>query len=143
MTDRATSAHTPTMIATEIDEARRAAILYQLEHIGDAATSHELYHDDAVLELPQSGERFEGVASFRAWRERYPIPVELRLRRLTGSGDVWVREMSATYDGGPAMFGIGLLEFDGDRVRRERIYVTEPFEAPEWRAQWRSATPAE
>jgi hypothetical protein len=26
---------------------------------------------------------------------------------------------------------------------RERIYVADGWEAPEWRAQWRSATPAE
>ena len=51
---------------TETDEARRAAIVRQWEHIDDAGMSHELYHDDAVLEVPQSGERFEGVANFRA-----------------------------------------------------------------------------
>ena len=31
---------------------------------GDEDISHEIYHDDAVLEFPQSGERFEGVANF-------------------------------------------------------------------------------
>ncbi len=125
------------------DAARRAAILRQWEHIDDPERSHELYHDDAVLEFPQSGERFEGVANFRAWREQYPVPVEFRVRRVSGSGDVWVREVSASYDGGPWMMGVGLLEFDGDRVRRERIYVTEPWEAPAWRAPWRAASVAE
>ena len=128
---------------TETDEARRAAIVRQWEHIDEAAMSHELYHDDAVLEFPQSGERFEGVANFRAWREQYPVPVEFRLRRLSGSGDVWVREVSVSYDGGPWMMGVAVLEFDGVRVRRERIYVTESWEAPAWRAPWRAATPAE
>jgi hypothetical protein len=28
-------------------------------------------------------------------------------------------------------------------VARARIYVMEGFEAPEWRAPWRSATPAD
>ena len=51
-------------------------------------------HDDAVLEFPQSGERFEGVDNFREWREQYPAQVEFRLRRITGSGDVWVGEVS-------------------------------------------------
>ena len=27
----------------------------------DEDVSHEIYHDDAVLEFPQSGEQFEGV----------------------------------------------------------------------------------
>jgi hypothetical protein len=33
----------------------------------DEDVSHEIYHDDAVLEFPQSGERFEGVENFREW----------------------------------------------------------------------------
>ena len=31
----------------------------------DVDRAHKIYHDDAVLEFPQSGERFEGVANFR------------------------------------------------------------------------------
>ena len=30
---------------------------------------------------------------------------------------------------GPWMMGVAVLEFDGKRVRREWIYVTEPWEA--------------
>ena len=41
------------------------------------------------------------------------------------------------------MQGLQLLEFRGDRVARERIYVMETWEAPEWRAPWRAATPAD
>ena len=41
------------------------------------------------------------------------------------------------------MMGVQILDFRGDKVIRERIYVTEPWEAPEWRAPWRSETPAE
>jgi hypothetical protein len=36
-----------------------------------------------------------------------------------------------------------LLEFRGAKVARERIYVMEVWEAPEWRARWRSDTPAD
>ena len=68
---------------------------------------------------------------------------QFRLRRLTGSGDVWVGEVSISYDGGPLMLGISVHEFRGERIARERIYVTEPWDAPEWRARWRAATPAE
>ena len=38
----------------------------------DYDISHEIYHDDAVQEFPQSGERFEGVESFKTWRKQYP-----------------------------------------------------------------------
>ena len=36
-----------------------------------------------------------------------------------------------------------LLDFRDDKVIRERIYVADGWEAPEWRAKWRSATPAD
>jgi hypothetical protein len=127
------------------DDSRRAAIERQMQLVAeqDADVSHAIYHDDAVLEFPQSGERFEGVDNFREWRTQYPVAVAFRVRRITGSGDVWVRELSVSYDGGPWMLGVAVLEFRGDRISRERIYVTEPWEAPEWRARWRSATTAD
>jgi hypothetical protein len=34
--------------------------------------AHEIYYGDAVVELPQSGERFEGVDNFTEWRRQYP-----------------------------------------------------------------------
>jgi len=36
-----------------------------------------------------------------------------------------------------------VLEFRDDKVARERIYIMEGFEAPAWRAPWRSDTPAD
>jgi hypothetical protein len=51
-----------------------------------------------------------------------------------------VVELTVGYDGAPPMFGVQLLEFRDDKVTRERIYVMEGWDAPEWRAAWRSAT---
>ena len=48
---------------------------------------------------------------------------------------MWVGEISVSYDGGPLMLGISVHEFLGERIARERIYVTEPWDAPEWRAR--------
>ena len=31
------------------------------------------------------------------------------------------------------------IEIDADKIARETIYVGEPFDPPEWRAQWRVA----
>ena len=52
------------------DEARIREILQRLfEYTGaDVERAEELYHEDAVLEFPQSGERFEGRAAFTEWR---------------------------------------------------------------------------
>jgi hypothetical protein len=109
----------------------------------DVDRAHEIYHDDAVLEFPQSGERFEGVANFTEWRRRYPAEVSFRVRRITTRQDLAVVEVDVSYDGGPWMYGVQLLEFRGDKVARERIYAGEAWEAPEWRAPWRSETPAD
>ena len=109
----------------------------------DVDRAHEIYHDDAVLEFPQSGERFEGVANFTEWRRRYPAEVRYRMRRVTAREDLAVVELSISYSGGPWQYGVQLLEFRGDKVARERIYVMEGWDAPEWRASWRSETPAD
>jgi hypothetical protein len=101
--------------------------------------SDELYHGDAVLEFPQSGERFEGLANFREWRNQYPAGVELVVGDLRGDDALWVVEGTISYDDGPRQPAVNILEFRGDKVARETIYVTEPWEAPEWRARWRAA----
>ena len=106
---------------------------------GDAERSHEMYRDDAVLEFPQSGERFEGVARFREWRSSYPASTEVEFREIRGRDDLWVAEVSIRYDGGPWSLGVSIIEFRADKIARGSVYVTEGWEAPEWRAQWRSA----
>ena len=91
----------------------------------DEDISHEIYHDDAVLEFPQSGERFEGVDNFREWRRQYPAQVEFRIRRIKHDGDLVVAENLISYDGAPWMFAVNILEFRGDKVAHERIYIMD------------------
>jgi SnoaL-like protein len=105
----------------------------------DPDRAHESYHDDAVLEFPQSGERFVGVENFREWRSNYPASTTFEFREIRGHDDLWVVELSVRYDGGPENFGVSIHEFRDDKIARETIYVAEGFEAPEWRAQWRAA----
>jgi SnoaL-like domain len=103
----------------------------------DPAAAHDIYAGDAVLEFPQSGERFVGVENFREWRSDYPASTTFEFREIRGEGDLWVVELSVRYDEGSENFGVSILEFRGERIARETIYVAEGFEAPEWRAQWR------
>ena len=112
----------------------------------DVERAEEIYHDDAILEFPQSGERFEGVATFTKWRRHYPADpakMRFRIRRVTARLDLAVVELTATYDGTSWLQAVQLLEFRGDKVAQERIYVMDAWEAPEWRAPWRSDTPAD
>ncbi len=79
----------------------------------------------------------------RSGAARYPAKVSYKLRRVTVRDDIAIVECSVSYNDGPFQFGIQLLDFRGDKVARERIYVMEGWEAPAWRAEWRSATPSE
>ena len=54
-----------------------------------------------------------------------------------------VVEVLANYNDGPWHYGVQILEFRDDKVARERIYGGEAWEAPEWRASWLAASPAE
>jgi hypothetical protein len=105
--------------------------------------SHDIYHDDAVLEFPQSGERFEGVENFREWRRQYPARIAFHTRRITHRDDLVVVENLISYDGAPWMYSVNLLEFQGDKVAHERIYIMDGWEAAEWRTPWRANTPAD
>jgi SnoaL-like domain len=115
------------------------AMLDQHFTSGDPDVSHEMYQPDAVLEFPQSGERFEGVENLREWRSNYPASTKVEFREIRGRGDIWVAEIAISYDGGPWSHGVSILELRDERIARETIYVAEGWEAPEWRARWRSA----
>ena len=123
-----------------MDEATvLAALKRHWEYSGkDEDIGHEIYHDDAVLEFPQGRERFVGKENFITWRKRYPAALEFEIRRIRGRGDFWVAENSISYDGGPWKDTVSILEFRGDKVARESIYITDGWDAPEWRAPWRS-----
>jgi hypothetical protein len=112
---------------------------HQFEHAGDPERSHAMYSEDAVIEFPQSGERFEGVENFREWRSRYPAETRFEIGEIRGGGGVWVVELTVTYDEGPKHFGVSVHEFRDGQIARETIYATEGFEPPEWRAEWRAA----
>ena len=111
---------------------------WQYEGI-DYDRSHELYHDDAVLEFPQSGERFIGKDSFLTWRRRYPAKLDFRVRRASHEGDLWVLENLISYDGSPWMFTVNVLRFRDERVAHEAIYIMDGFDPAEARREW--ATP--
>jgi hypothetical protein len=124
-----------------VDAPTVEAMLQQhFEYSGsDSDFAHAMYHDDAVLEFPQSGERFVGVENFREWRSGYPASTTFDFREVRGRDDLWVAEVSVSYDDGPSSFGVSILELRGDKIARETIYVNEGWDPPEWRAQWRDA----
>jgi SnoaL-like domain len=99
----------------------------------DIARASEIYADDAVVEWPQGGERLRGKANIIAFRSTYPTRQRFELHRTTGCRDLWVNEYTIRYDDQSVMV-VGIMQFRGDKVVRERIYFGDPWEAPSWRA---------
>ncbi|MGF6495599.1 ketosteroid isomerase-like protein [Luteibacter sp. 621] len=103
---------------------------------GDQPAEHAIYHDDAVCEYPQSGEVIRGRANLQALRSHHPgKPSGFQVRRITGSGALWVTEYMISYEGKLA-FTVSIMEFVGDKVAHESQYFADPFDAPAWRAPW-------
>ena len=101
----------------------------------DFETEHRIYLEDAVLEYPQSGERTRGRANIQNQRASQPNKKRFSIRRIIGSGELWVTEFILTYDGKPS-YTVSIMEFKGDKVARETQYFADPFVAPAFRAQW-------
>ena len=101
----------------------------------DFETEHRIYHEDAVLEYPQSGERTRGRSNIQNQRAGQPSNKRFSIRRIVGTGALWVTEFILTYDGKPS-YTVSIMEFSGDKVARETQYFADPFAAPAFRAQW-------
>jgi ketosteroid isomerase-like protein len=97
----------------------------------------ELFHEDVVIEWPQSSERLAGKEACLTVFRNYPggFPKQ-RLRKTRAAGDLVVAEGDADYPDGRTWSLVGIFEFRGGKVARETDYFGEPFEAPEWRSRW-------
>jgi ketosteroid isomerase-like protein len=119
------------------DQAIRAALdqHWAASDASDFETEHLIYHEDAVLEYPQSGERTRGRRNIQGQRASQPSKKRFSIRRILGGGDLWVTELILTYDGKPS-YTVSIMEFRGEKIARETQYFADPFVAPASRAQW-------
>ena len=99
----------------------------------DFDVEHEIYREDAVLEYPQSGERIHGRRNIQESRFVQPNKKRFTVRRIIGSGDLWVTEFVLTYDGVPS-YTVSIMEFREGRVARETQYFADPFDPAPSRA---------
>ena len=96
------------------DQEIRAALdrHWAASDVNDFETEHSIYHEDAVLEYPQSGERIRGRRNIQITRTEQPSKKRFVIRRIIGSGNVWVTEYILTYDGKPS-YTVSIMEFRG------------------------------
>lgn len=116
-------------------EATRAAIEehWLASERGDSQAEHAIYAEDAILDYPQSGERFRGRATIAAQRGGHPAERHFTVLRITGGGALWVSECVISYDGVPS-YSVSIMEFAQGLVAHETQYFGDVFRAPASRA---------
>jgi hypothetical protein len=107
---------------------------------GDVDTEHAIYADDAILDYPQSGERFRGRSRIQAQRGGHPAERHFAIRRILGGGDFWVSECVITYDGVPT-YSVSMMEIADGSVTHETQYFADPFDASPGRAELAESIP--
>ena len=119
------------------DRTVRAALErhWDASDASDFEVEHEIYREDAVLEYPQSGERIRGRHNIQQSRFVQPNKKRFTVRRMIGTGDLWVTEFVLTYDGQPS-YTVSIMEFKDGEVARETQYFGDAFEPGPSRAQW-------
>jgi ketosteroid isomerase-like protein len=96
----------------------------------------ELFHEDAVMEWPQSGERIVGGDNRRGVYKSFPGLPTITPRRLLVSGDLVTAEANLDYGDGAVYETVFIFELRDGKIAKETAYWAQAFEAPEWRAQW-------
>jgi ketosteroid isomerase-like protein len=119
------------------DRTVRAALErhWDASDANDFTVEHEIYREDAVLDYPQSGERIRGRHNIQESRFAQPNKKRFTVRRIIGSGDLWVTEFVLTYDGQPS-YTVSIMEFKDGKVAHETQYFGDAFEPGPSRAQW-------
>ena len=117
------------------DPTVRAALQrhWEASDASDFEVEHEIYREDAVLDYPQSGERIRGRHNISESRFVQPNRKQFAVRRVSGSGDLWVTEFVLSYDGVPS-WAVSIMEFRDGQVASETQYFADRFDPAPSRA---------
>ncbi len=117
------------------DRTVRAALQrhWEASDANDFTAEHDIYHEDAVLHYPQSGERIHGRHNIQESRFLQPNRKRFTVQRMIGSGDLWVTEFVLTYDGVPS-YTVSIMEFRDGLVASETQYFADRFDPAPSRA---------
>jgi hypothetical protein len=125
----------------ENDAAAMRAGVEQVLGLSDGAglsaeQEYQVRHPGYVMEMPQSNERILGRDAMRSMQETFPIPPRLTLRRVVGSGQVWVIEGVNDYDGDVWSVAVIWELDDQGLIVRDTRYYGQRSEPAAWRSQW-------
>ena len=117
------------------DQTLRAALErhWNASDANDFEAEHDIYHDDAMLHYPQSGERIRGRRNIQESRFVQPNKKRFTVQRMVGSGNLWITEFVLSYDGKPS-YTVSIMEFHAGKVVNETQYFADPFDPAPSRA---------
>jgi len=113
---------------------------WKASELGDIDAEHAMYAADAILDYPQSGERFRGRLRIQAQRGGHPAQRHFTITRILGGGDLWMSECVITYNG-ETTYSVSIMEFTDGLVTHETQYFADPFQAPPSRAALAESMP--
>ena len=120
-------------IGREADIRARIQQHWEASERGDIDAEHAIYAEGAILDYPQSGERFRGRSRIQAQRGGHPAERHFTIRRILGGGDLWVSECVIIYDGVPTYL-VSVMQISDGLVAHETQYFADPFPAAPGRA---------
>lgn len=106
---------------------------WEASDANDFDAEHDIYREDAMLFYPQSGERISGRRNIQESRFVQPNKKRFTVRRMIGTGDLWVTEFVLSYDGVPS-FAVSIMEFRDGKVANETQYFADGFDPSPSRA---------
>jgi hypothetical protein len=119
----------------------------------------EFVNEDALLEYPQSGERFRGIANIRATFENYPglepntseleeiiggatyaLTPNYTLVTVDGSGERGTSIIRVRYPDGSRWWAVNLYRLRDGKIAHFRAFFAPEFEPPDWRHPFHDTT---
>jgi SnoaL-like domain len=143
---------------TDVDHRKLMEGFAGVYRTNDWSRLGEYVTEDSILEYPQSGERFRGLANIRGQLENYPDlePGSSELQEVIGgtayaltpmytvvavdgSGDRGTAIIRVRYPDGSRWWAVNLYEVRNGKIVRSRVFFAPEFEPPDWRRPFHDA----
>jgi hypothetical protein len=72
----------------------------------------------------------------RALAEHFPCMPNIRIDRVRVRDGLWIKEGVNDYGAGVVSNSFVIYKLKDGKIWRDPRYYSQPFEAPDWRAQW-------
>jgi ketosteroid isomerase-like protein len=118
----------------EAENRQTVERVFQALTEGQVELFHAQFHEDSVIEFPQSGERIAGGENRRAVYRAFPGRPSLR--RIVTGGDLAVVEAAVDYGDGVGWRAVFIYELRDAKIAKLTVYWAQPFEAAASRALW-------